>query len=365
MTEELEKPAPNAAGRKEGRDPRTLAMVVSGVLALLLGAVAVFLPAPYVIEAPGPAINTIGESDGAPLIQIEGRDSFPAEGALSLTTVYVYGGPGDQVSFFDVARAWLDPSRAVLPVELVYPPGTTGQEIQEQNAAAMTSSQDAAVAAALTHEEIEFGQKLVVIDFAEESAAASILEKEDILLKINGEPITDLEFLKSALNESDGEPVTLGVERDGREESVEVSPTESEGGQYQLGVYLRTDFTFPFSVDIALNNVGGPSAGMMFALGIIDKLEPGDLTAGQEFAGTGTISVDGAVGPIGGIQQKMVGARDAGAAFFLAPAENCAEVTGHVPDGLTVAKVSTLDEAHDAVKALAKDADADVPSCAD
>ncbi|GAA1342043.1 PDZ domain-containing protein [Arthrobacter roseus] len=363
MTDAHDKPVPATADRKERRDPRTVAMLVSGLLAIVLGAVAVLLPVPYVVEAPGPAINTIGESQGAPLIQIKGRESFPADGSLSLTTVYVYGGPGDAVSFFDVARAWLDPAKAVLPVELVYPPGTTGQEIQEQNAAAMTSSQDAAVAAALEHEDIDFGQELVVIDFAEESVSASILEPEDVLLEINGQPIEDLDFLRTALNESDGEPVTMTVERDGGKQQVEIAPSESEDGQFQLGVYLRTDFSFPFSVNIALNNVGGPSAGMMFALGIIDKLEAGDLTGGREFAGTGTISVDGLVGPIGGIQQKMVGARDAGAEFFLAPSENCEEVTGHVPEGLTVVKVSTLDQAHDAVKKLASDPDASVSSC--
>lgn len=363
MTDEHEKPVPATSNRKERRDPRTVAMLVSGLLAIVLGAVAVLLPVPYVVEAPGPAINTIGETQGAPLIQIEGRKSFPAAGSLSLTTVYVYGGPEDKVSFFDVARAWLDPTRSVLPVELVYPPGTTGQEIQEQNAAAMTSSQDAAVAAALEHEDIDFGQELVVIDFAEGSAAASILEAEDVLLEINGQPIENLDVLRAALNETDGETVTVTVERDGGKKSLEIAPVESKDGQFQLGVYLRTDFSFPFSVDIALNNVGGPSAGMMFALGIIDKLEAGDLTGGREFAGTGTISVDGAVGPIGGIQQKMVGARDAGAKFFLAPSENCGEVTGHVPEGLRVVKVSSLDQAHSAVQKLADDPDADVSSC--
>ena len=124
-------------------------------------------------------------------------------------------------------------------------------------------------------------------------------------------------------------------------------------GSYQLGIFLATSFEFPFDVSIALDDVGGPSAGMMFALGIIDRLTPEGMTEGRHFAGTGTIDSAGNVGPIGGIAQKMVGASDAGAEFFLAPADNCGEVVGNIPAGLGVVRVSTLDEARSAVEALA------------
>src|SRR5690606_10810906 len=129
-------------------------------------------------------------------------------------------------------------------------------------------------------------------------------------------------------------------------------------------VTLMTQYEdFPFDVTIQLDNVGGPSAGMMFALGIVDVLTPGEATGGEDIAGTGTIAGDGDVGPIGGIRQKLYGARDAGADWFLAPQENCDEVTGHVPDGLRVVSVDTLADALTAVDAIAHGDVDGLPAC--
>jgi Lon-like protease len=136
-----------------------------------------------------------------------------------------------------------------------------------------------------------------------------------------------------------------------------------EDGRTVLGVYIDPTFDFPFSVKIQIEDIGGPSAGTMFALGIIDMLTPGDLTGGKKIAGTGTIDADGRVGPIGGIRQKLVGARRAGASYFLAPADNCEEVRKHVPDGLAVVKVDTLDTARNAVTAIAAGKAGSLPGC--
>ena len=137
-----------------------------------------------------------------------------------------------------------------------------------------------------------------------------------------------------------------------------------EGDQKIVGIYPSNEFDFPFDVDIQLPNVGGPSAGMMFALGIVDELTPGAMTAGTQWAGTGTIAALGDVGPIGGIVQKMHGALDAGASHFLAPVENCGEVAGHVPDGLTVYAVDTLDDAIAAIETVAMNSDTSaLPTC--
>lgn len=342
-------------------------MSVSGLLALGIGAAAVLLPAPYVIESPGPTFNTIGESNQEPLITVEGHETYPTDGALDLTTVFVAGGPGQQISIFDAFRAWADPSNAVTPRELVYPPDVSETDIEEQNAEAMTSSQESAVAAALAHLDIPYEETLSVVGFAPESAAEGILEEGDLLMRIDGEEIEALQPLKDALNAAGGESVEITVTRDGETVVETVKPRESETGDYQLGVFLMSEFQFPFEVDIALNNVGGPSAGMMFALGIVDKLTEDRLTGGRHFAGTGTIDSAGTVGPIGGIRQKMVGAREAGAEVFLAPAGNCGEVVGHVPDGLRVVRVETLDDAVTAVRSLGAGNDdaAQLPSCGD
>jgi PDZ domain-containing protein len=127
---------------------------------------------------------------------------------------------------------------------------------------------------------------------------------------------------------------------------------------------LKYLFTFPFDVEISLEKVGGPSAGLMFSLGIIDTVTPGDLTGGKHIAGTGTISPDGLVGPIGGIEQKLQGARAGGATLFLAPAANCQEVAGRIPDGLQVVRVETLAEARDAVERAGNGQDTSgLPAC--
>lgn len=349
------------------RDPRFTVMAVSGLLALGLGATAVLLPSPYVVESPGPTFNTIGEVNGEPLITVEGRETFPTDGALDLTTVFVAGGPGQTISVFDAFRAWADPAQAVTPRELVYPPDVSESDIEEQNAEAMTSSQESAVAAALAHLEIPYGETLSVVGFAPDSAAEGILQEGDQLTLIDGEPIESLEPLKEALNAAGGKSVDITVTRNGETVVESVKPLLGESGDYQLGVFLMSEFEFPFEVDIALNNVGGPSAGMMFALGIVDTLTEGQLTGGRHFAGTGTIDSSGAVGPIGGIRQKLVGASESGAEVFLAPAANCTEVVGHIPDGLRVIRVETLDDAVTAVRTLGEDNDdgAQLPSCED
>lgn len=325
----------------------------SGGAALVLGAAGLVIPAPYVLESPGPTFNTIGEIGDSPLITIDGEQTYPTAGELALTTVYVSGGPNGAVNMGEVVASWLDPEDAVLPVDFVYPPGTTRGEIQEGNAAAMTSSQESAVAAALDQLEIPFTEELSVAGVMEDSPAEGVLEAGDILISVDGTDVTDLETLRRILNETGGAPAAITVSRDGQEQTLQVTPVLGENGTYQMGAYLSIDFTFPFEVQIALENVGGASAGMMFALGIIDKLTPGELTEGRNFAGTGTIDADGQVGPIGGIGQKMVGAAAAGAEFFLAPEANCDEVVGNIPDGLEVVSVETLDQALNAVETLA------------
>lgn len=354
---------PDAVGTRP-RDPRFPAMVVSGALAVVLGGIALLIPAPYVVESPGPTFNTIGEVDDQPLIEVSGAQSYPAEGELSLTTVFVQGGPNGQVSIFDAFGGWVDPDRDVLPEEIVYPPGTTQSELREQNSVAMTSSQESAIAAALGQLDIDFSESLTVAGLAPESASAEILEEGDILESIDGTDVVDISTIRTALNDAAGDSVTLTVQRDGASTQETVAPKRSDEGDYQLGVLLNSTFQFPFDVTIQLDNVGGPSAGTMFALGIIDILTEGNLTGGRSFAGTGTIDSRGDVGPIGGIAQKLVGARSDGAEVFLAPAENCDEVVGNIPDGLTVVSVETLDDAVEAVEVLADGGDAaSLPSC--
>ncbi|WP_312180870.1 PDZ domain-containing protein [Arthrobacter sp.] len=348
------------------RSPRRRALLIAGGTAVVLGGAGLLLPAPYIVESPGPTFNTIGEISSSPLISVEGHETYPTTGELDLTTVYVAGGPNGGVSMAEVLAAWINPDDAVLPVDFVYPPGTTSGEVKEENAAAMTSSQESAVAAALAQLDIPFTEELSVAGVMEGSPAEGKLENGDILLKVDGKPVEGMDSLRQALNETGGDAADVTVRRNGEEQALSISPEVSDAGTYQIGAYLSIDYTFPFDVSIALENVGGASAGTMFALGIIDKLTPGELTNGQHFAGTGTIDAAGNVGPIGGIEQKMVGAKNSGAQYFLAPEANCREVAGNIPDDLVVVSIATLDDAVTAVETLAGGGSAEgLGSCTD
>lgn len=357
--------------------PRRSRRTVAGIWALVVAMVALliitFLPTSYVVQQPGPVYNTLGTARNAdgeevPLISVEGAETFPTEGALDLLTVQVQGNRERTPSWFELATAWLDPTKAVLPIDAVFPAGQTTEQRNEQSAAMMVDSQQEATAAALSELGYDVGAQLSVYEVMADSAAEGVLEDGDIILEANGDDVTDAEALRAVINEGEGAPVELLIERDGAEETVEVTPTLATGDDgesaWLIGVRLITDYDFPIDVTIQLNNVGGPSAGMMFALGIIDVLTPGQLNGGQNVAGTGTISADGTVGPIGGIRQKMWGALNAGADWFLAPEANCDEVVGNVPGGLKVFSVGELDDALDVLEAVRDGGDlAALPTC--
>ncbi|MEV7604621.1 S16 family serine protease [Paenarthrobacter sp. NPDC089322] len=343
---------PSSASTEPSGGNRYMLMVVSGLLALGLGGAAVALPVPYVVESAGPTFNTLGQDGDKPVISITGRESFPAKGNLDLTTVVMTGGPKTPATIVDVFRAWLDSSKAIYPEEMIYPKGTTAEQTVQQGEIAMETSQENAVAAALRELDIPFEQRLTVAGLSDPSPSAGKIQEGDLLVSINGKPVTSMGVIQAELAAGAGAPAVVVVDRDGTAVTETVTPTKNPAGRYVLGVLLASDFTFPFEVKISLENVGGPSAGMMFALGILDNLSPGDLTGGKHVAGTGTITADGAVGGIGGIAQKMIGARQHGATMFLAPAANCADVVGHVPEGLQVVKVETLADAAAAVERL-------------
>ncbi|WP_091231727.1 PDZ domain-containing protein [Microbacterium sp. 3J1] len=342
------------------------------IVALIALVVLTFLPTPYVIQRPGPVYDTLGtaaDADGeqVPLISVEGADTFETAGTLDLTTVQVVGNRERTPSWFELALAWTDPSRAVVPLDSVFPEGVTTEQRDERNATLMVDSQHEATAAAFTELGLETGAEVAVVEVVEGAPAEGALEPEDIVTAIDGTDVTSAKQLREAIQDAEGDPIVFTVLRDGEEQEVEVTPEEHVDGDvttWLIGVTLRTDYDFEVDVTLQLDNVGGPSAGMMFALGIIDTLTPGELNGGENVAGTGTIEADGTVGPIGGIRQKLYGARDAGAEYFLAPESNCDEVIGHIPNGLTVVSTATLDDSLAALEVIADGGDvAALPSC--
>ena len=349
---------------------------VTGMWALSTALVALLvltmLPTSFVIQRPGPVHNTLGtatDADGeeVPLISIDGADTYPTAGSLDLLTVEVVGNRDHTPSWFELASAWFDPSRAVVPIDDIFPQGQTTDERNQQSAAMMVDSQKEATAAALGELGYDVAQLVRVYALTDDSPATGILEQGDVIVSANGTPVSDTPQLRELIGAGDGAPVELGIERDGVPQTVAVTPARAEvegTTRWVIGVTTMHDYVFPIQVTIQLDNVGGPSAGMMFALGIIDMLTPGELNGGRDVAGTGTIDAAGTVGPIGGIRQKLFGARDAGASVFLAPEKNCGEVVGHVPSGLRVVAVETLDDALTALETIRDDGDLDaLPTC--
>jgi Lon-like protease len=339
---------------------RSLTLAIAGLATVVAIAVAVLLPVPYVILGPGPTLNTLGELSGQPLITITGHRTYSTSGHLNMVTVSYQGGPGSNMNIFQALRAWLDPSEAVVPESELFPPGQSAQQTQAQDTEEMTGSQQLATAAALSALHIPYKTQAGVVSTVAGYPASKELRAGDIIEAVDGKPVNGTSLSSMITSHPAGTVLTLTVLRDGKTLTLPVASKSSDGTPV-IGVEVQEEYTFPFNVKITVGNIGGPSAGMMFALGIIDKLTPLDLTGGKFIAGTGEITASGQVEPIGGIQQKMVGARSAGATIFLTPAGNCSDTAGAVPAGLRLVKVSTLSQAIADLEAIK--AGKSVPSC--
>ena len=340
---------------------RSLTLVVAALATIAAIAVAVLFPVPYVILSPGPTLNTLGSDSSGQLISITGHPVYPTSGHLNMVTISYAGGPGVDLNIFQAIGAWVNSAEAVVPESELFPPGQSAQQTQAQDTEQMASSQERATAAALTQLHIKYQTNVEVLGTLAGYPASAVLKAGDIIEAVDGKPVTGRSSLSSMINAHPaGTTLQLTVLRGGKTLTVPVA-SKASGTTAVIGVRVQQQYKFPFTVKISVGNIGGPSAGMMFALGIIDKLTPMDLTGGRFIAGTGEITASGQVGPIGGIQQKMVAARSAGATVFLTPAGNCSDTVGAVPAGLRLVKVSTLSGAISDLEALK--AGKPVPSC--
>jgi PDZ domain-containing protein len=350
----------------------TWAGLLAVVMVVGLSYAALREPVPYVTFSPGPTVNVLGTYDKQDIISVSGRKSFRDDGGLRLTTV-IPSGPDkerDKVSLPQLVSAWLDPDRSVYPRAAIYPETATKQSVKQESIAQMTSSQDDAVAAALGALDISFKTGVQVSQVEKGGPADGKLEAGDVVLSIDGTQVRALEPLTRYIRSKPiGSELDFEVKRKNkvldRTLTTTSSTVDAQDSAVRIGVQPCC-YEFPFDVDLNLDeNIGGPSGGLMFALGIYDVLTPGSLTDGKVIAGTGEIDAQGNVGEIGGIQQKLVGAQADGARLFLVPEGNCAEaVDGHYdPDKMRLVKVTTLDEAIEDVQAWVKDPDAKLARC--
>jgi PDZ domain-containing protein len=346
---------------------RAVTLLTAAGLVVVLGVLAAVLPVPYVVLVPGPVTDTLGNAGATPVVSVTGAQSYSTDGHLYLTTVGVIPGTCDKNPTLEEAlRAWFDKHQAVQPKQVICPPGQTSQAVSQQNADEMTQSQQDAITAALLYLHYKpTSEQIAVGDITQSAPAAAVLRTGDLILSIDGTAVTGLDQLHSLISaQPAGSTLTVKVDRHGRQIDLRAR-TYSEGGRTLLGFTPDLHATFA-TIDVKIgidpNSVGGPSAGLAFTLGIIDKLTPGSLTGGRTVAGTGTIDGFGNVGPIGGIQQKIAGATRAGATVFLAPASECADARAAAPKSLVLVKVDTLTTAVKALESIAAGR-TDFPAC--
>lgn len=330
------------------RKRSAIALLASLAITLGLVVLTLVLPVPFVKLAPGPTFNVIGELEGQEVIMINGTETYPTSGTLDMTTVRESGGPRGGLTFFDAVGSWFNSQDAVVPRELVYPDDVSGEEVKQRNAALFSTSESDAVAAALNYLDLPITTELVATAVVSDAPADGVFQPRDEIVSVNGTPVKQPSDVVQAVQ---GEPVgttfDFGIRRASEDMMVQVTsaPNSANDDKPYIGISVGELYSADFDIDFTLQDVGGPSAGLMFATGIVDKLTPENLNGGGNVAGTGTIAPNGEIGPIGGIRQKLAGARNTGAELFLMPRQHCAESQGYVPEGLTVVPVSTLTEA--------------------
>ena len=314
------------------------------------------LTVPYAAQGKGPTFNTLGDVEGKPVVEITGADEDETSGNLNMTTVSVR----TNMTLAQALGRWLFTDDTLVPLDQIFPPGQSQESVQERNAAAFAASESNATISAMNY--LKRPIETMVMDVSDDTPAQDKVHINDVIRKINGVEITRPgELAKEIQKHKPGEEVTITVERQTREREIKVELADKpenlrekgeKGPIAFLGVTSVAQPADGLRVEYNLTDIGGPSAGLMFSLAVVDKLSPGELTNGQFIAGTGTIDSEGKVGPIGGITHKIRAAEEAGAKVFLVPADNCSEATTVDTESIELVKVDSLDNAIDDLNAI-------------
>jgi Lon-like protease len=338
--------------RQRSRTVGWLLLVFTAITTLILSV----LPAPYVVDQPGPTYDTLGEvetdSGAVSLIEVPDSPPYPQSGQMRLTTVTRVGNPEALPSWWEVLAAWADREKSVMPVDAAFPPGFSVEQNREAARIDMENSQQEAIAAALSYLDISFTSFVRVEAVVEGGPSEGIILEGDVIRVAGGEPVSDVTGLRAVIGENGvQDPIDIVVERDGAEKNLQVIPrmTESEQPVPAIGVLVSGRYDFPIQVEILLENVGGPSAGLAFAVGVIEKLTPEEIVPPGVVAATGTITATGEVGGVGGVRHKAFGAEQSGARLFLIPEVNCDQVAGVSFTDMDIVPVTSLSEAIDAL----------------
>lgn len=337
---------------------RILTLLVAMVPIVAFGVLLSVVTVPYVSLGPGPTFDTLGEVEGKQVVDIVGGDVHPTTGHLNMTTV----SQRDDLTLGQALTLWVSGREQLVPRDLVYPPDKSKDEIDQANNTDFKRSEDSAEYAALSY--LKYPSAVTVETVNDPGPSVGKLQRGDAIDAVNGKPVANLDEFTSLLKATKpGDNIVLDYRRKNSPAGVATVTLGSNADRDYgyLGVAVLDAPWAPFSIDFNLANIGGPSAGLMFSLAVVDKLTTGDLNDGKFVAGTGTIDSEGKVGSIGGITHKMLAAHEAGATVFLVPADNCAEAKTADDDGLRLVKVDNLGQAVDALHALS--AGGEPPRC--
>lgn len=326
---------------------QTWTALVSALLFVALAVPLAILPVPFVTWSPGGTANVLGDIDGQPLISIDGLQTFPTSGQLDVTIVSGTSADSRLTLPEALAAYWL-PGRDTLPRDAVFPPGQSAEEVKQAEAQLMNSSQDDAVVAALRAAGQPVEQRPAVTSVAVGGPSFDRLKPGDLIVSVDGVTTANVDAVRDQIRtHRPGDTIHFIVLRGRVETEVQVIATgsASDSGTAAVGITLGPGYAYEPRISFELGQqIGGPSAGMVFALGIYDKITAGELLAGRTVAGTGTITPSGDVGAIGGVRQKLAAAERDEATVFLVPSANCRDLAG-VRTDLTLIAVSTLSQA--------------------
>ena len=324
-----------------------MTLVVALVPIVAFGLLMSVVTVPFVALGPGPTFDTLGEVEGKQVVDIRGTDVRPTSGHLNMTTV----SQSDGLTLGQALRLWMSGNEQLVPRDLIYPPEKSKADIDKENAGDFKQSENSAEYAALGY--LKYPQAVTVQTVTDPGPSAGKLQDGDAIDMVNDKPVATLDQFTGMLKATKpGDRVTFDYRRrDGSLGTTTITLGKNPDRDYGfLGVGVLDAPWAPFEIDFNLANIGGPSAGLMFSLAVVDKLTTGDLNGGKFVAGTGPITGDGKDGPIGGITHKMYAAKEAGATVFMVPADNCDEAKSAHDDGLQLIKVENLTGAIDALK---------------
>jgi Lon-like protease len=337
---------------------RISTLLVALVPIVAFGVLLAMVTVPYVSLGPGPTFNTLGEVEGKEVVDIEGTDVHKTTGQLNMTTV----SQRDNLTLGQALTLWMSGREQLVPRDLVYPPDKSKDEIDEANNEEFKQSENSAEYAALGY--LKYAPAVTVQNVTKDGASAGKLQEGDAIDGVDGVRVSSLEQFQGIMAKTKpGQEVVLDFRRKNAAPGVATIKLKSNPDKPHgfLGIGVVEAPWAPFKIDFNLANIGGPSAGLVFSLAVVDKLTTGDLSGDKFVAGTGTIASDGKVGSIGGITHKILAAHEAGATVFLVPADNCDEAKSAHEDGIALLKVDTLTQAVDSLKALS--AGGEAPHC--